>query len=53
VRAAAAERARAAGGDAAEIEVSREVKAVTVEGQRSFVEARVVAVAAGRPRIAH
>ena len=52
VRAAVAERARAAGTDTAEIEVDREIKAATVEGQRSFIEARIVAVAAGRPRIA-
>ncbi|MBL8581917.1 MAG: hydantoinase/oxoprolinase family protein [Rhizobiaceae bacterium] len=52
VRRMAAERAVAAGADAAEIEVTREFKTATVEGQRSFIEARVVAVAAGRPRVA-
>ena len=36
----------------AEIEVERDVRTATVEGQRSFIEARIVAVAAGRPRIA-
>lgn len=48
----AAERAAAAGAADAEIEMSHEVDAATVEGQRSFVEARVTATAAGRPRIA-
>ena len=52
VRASVAERALAAGTDTAEIEVERDVRTATVEGQRSFIEARVVAVAAGRPRIA-
>jgi hypothetical protein len=28
------------------------VRTATVEGQRSFIEARLVATAAGRPRIA-
>ena len=42
----------AAGTDTAEIEVERDVRAATVEGQRMFIEARIVAVAAGRPRIA-
>ena len=36
----------AAGTDTAEIEVDREIKVATVEGQRSFIEARIVAVAA-------
>ena len=52
VRATVAERALAAGTDTAEIEVERDVRSATVEGQRSFIEARIVAVAAGRPRIA-
>ena len=52
VRAAAGDKARAAGTDAAEIELDRDIKVATIEGQRSFIEARVVAVAAGRPRIA-
>ena len=52
VRATVAERALAAGTDTAEIEVERDVRTATVEGQRSFIEARIVAVAAGRPRIA-
>jgi N-methylhydantoinase A/oxoprolinase/acetone carboxylase beta subunit len=52
VRAAVAERAEAAGADTADIEIERDVKTATVEGQRSFIEARIVATAAGRPRIA-
>ena len=41
-----------AGAADAEIVVERDVRAATVEGQRSFVEAFVVATASGRPRIA-
>lgn len=52
VRAAAAEQAKAAGAEAAEIELARDVKAATIEGQRQFIEAAIVATAAGRPRIA-
>jgi N-methylhydantoinase A/oxoprolinase/acetone carboxylase beta subunit len=52
VRALVAVRARQAGAEAAKIEVSQEVKASTIQGRRMFVEARVVAVATGRPRIA-
>jgi N-methylhydantoinase A/oxoprolinase/acetone carboxylase beta subunit len=52
VRELASERALAAGTDAAEIAVSHDVRTSTVEGQRMFIEARVVAVASGRPRIA-
>ena len=52
VRAIASGRALAAGTDAAEIEVTRDLRIATVEGQRTFVEAHVVAVATGRPRIA-
>ncbi len=52
VRRIAGERALAAGTDAAEIEVTRDLKAAVIEGQRSFIEAHVVAVATGRPRIA-
>ena len=50
MRATVAERALAAGTDTAEIEVERDVRTATVEGQRSFIEARIVAVAAGRGR---
>jgi N-methylhydantoinase A/oxoprolinase/acetone carboxylase beta subunit len=52
VRALAAGRAEAAGTDTAEIEVLREFRTSTVEGQRMFIEAHVVAIATGRPRIA-
>lgn len=52
VRERAAERAILAGTDSAEISVSRDVRTATVEGQRSFVEAHIVATASGRPRIA-
>ncbi|MBZ9736335.1 hydantoinase/oxoprolinase family protein [Mesorhizobium sp. CA18] len=52
VRALAADRAKDAGTDSAEINVSTEFKVSTIEGQRMFIEAHVVAVASGRPRIA-
>jgi N-methylhydantoinase A/oxoprolinase/acetone carboxylase beta subunit len=52
VRARAAERAVEAGTDTAEVAATRDIRTATVEGQRSFVEAHVVAVASGRPRIA-
>lgn len=41
-----------AGAEEAEISFERLVEAATVEGRRSFVEARIVATASGRPRIA-
>ncbi|MEI9415700.1 hydantoinase/oxoprolinase family protein [Mesorhizobium sp. Cs1321R2N1] len=52
VRALVAATARDAGTDSAEIEVTTEYRISTVEGQRLFIEAQVVAVASGRPRIA-
>ncbi|MER8543949.1 hydantoinase/oxoprolinase family protein [Mesorhizobium sp. M1334] len=52
VRAIVAERAKDAGTDSAEIEVATEFRVSTVESQRMFIEAHVVAVASGRPRIA-
>ena len=52
VRAIVALRAKDAGTDNAEIDVSTEFKVSTVEAQRMFIEAHVVAVASGRPRIA-
>jgi N-methylhydantoinase A/oxoprolinase/acetone carboxylase beta subunit len=52
IRAIVAERARAAGTDSAEIEVERIVEATTIEGRRMFIEARLIATASGRPRIA-
>ena len=52
VRAEVAARAIAAGGEAAKIEVSRELKTSEIQGRRMFIEAKLVAVATGRPRIA-
>ncbi len=52
VRELAGARALAAGTDVAEITLSNDIRTSTVEGQRMFIEARVVAVASGRPRIA-
>ncbi len=52
VRELAGERAQIAGADVAEISVSQDIRSSTVEGQRMFIEARIVAVASGRPRIA-
>ncbi|MER8396198.1 hydantoinase/oxoprolinase family protein [Mesorhizobium sp. M1340] len=52
VRAIVAERAKDAGSDSAEIEVATEFRVSTVESHRMFIEAHVVAVASGRPRIA-
>ena len=52
VREIASARARDAGTDTAEIELTHDLRTATVEGHRTFVEARIVAVASGRPRIA-
>ncbi|TKT75100.1 hydantoinase/oxoprolinase family protein [Aquamicrobium sp. LC103] len=52
VREAVAVRAAEAGADAARIEVERDVRVAAVEGRRTFIEARLVATASGRPRIA-
>lgn len=52
IRDAARAGAAEAGAAAVEIDVVHEVKASTVEGRRLFVEARLVASASGRPRIA-
>jgi len=52
VRVLAADGAREAGTDMAEIEVTHDLSTSTIEGQRMFIEARIVAVATGRPRIA-
>lgn len=41
-----------AGTDSAEIEIKRDIRVATIEGQRMFVEAQFVAAASGRPRIA-
>jgi N-methylhydantoinase A/oxoprolinase/acetone carboxylase beta subunit len=52
VREAAASAAERAGTDLAHIDVDRDIRAATIEGQRRFVEAIITAVASGRPRIA-
>jgi N-methylhydantoinase A/oxoprolinase/acetone carboxylase beta subunit len=52
VRTIAASRAAEAGTDNAEVEVTCEFHVSTVQDQRMFIEAHVVAVASGRPRIA-
>ncbi|WP_274626238.1 hydantoinase/oxoprolinase family protein [Arvimicrobium flavum] len=52
VRGRASERAAEAGTDAAELTITRDIRTATVEGQRSFVEANIVATATGRPRVA-
>lgn len=52
VRHLAAERASAAGADAVEVTVTSDIRTSTVEGQRMFIEADIVAAASGRPRIA-
>ncbi|MEX2518421.1 MAG: hydantoinase/oxoprolinase family protein [Paracoccaceae bacterium] len=49
-RATALERAEAAGADAAEVKVTWEEKRARVEARAALIEARVVAVASGRPR---
>jgi hypothetical protein len=52
VRSLADERVAEAGATDAEISVSKTFRVSTVEGQRMFIEAEIVAVASGRPRIA-
>ena len=52
VRAMVEQRAGEAGADAAEIEISSDIKTATIEGSRTFIEAVVLATATGRPRIA-
>lgn len=52
IRTLAAARAKEAGAEEANIELIRDVRAATVEGQRTFIEAILIATAAGRPRIA-
>ncbi|MGX7875477.1 hydantoinase/oxoprolinase N-terminal domain-containing protein [Mesorhizobium sp. ORM6] len=52
VRVLAERLAKRAGTDQARIETERQVKVATIEGERSFVEAVIVATATGRPRIA-
>ncbi|MBX3573457.1 MAG: hydantoinase/oxoprolinase family protein [Mesorhizobium sp.] len=52
IRTLAAARAKEAGAEEANIDVLRDIRAATVEGQRTFIEAILTATAAGRPRIA-
>jgi len=52
VRALVAARAEEAGAEAARIEVSHELRTSMIRDRRMFIEAHVVAVATGRPRIA-
>ncbi|BCH20273.1 hydantoinase/oxoprolinase family protein [Mesorhizobium sp. L-8-3] len=52
IRRLVAGKAGAAGTDTAEITMDRDIKSATVEGQRTFIEAILVATASGRPRIA-
>lgn len=52
IRKLAAQRALEAGTDTAEIEVTHDVRASMVDGRRMFIEAHILAVATGRPRIA-
>jgi N-methylhydantoinase A/oxoprolinase/acetone carboxylase beta subunit len=52
VRAAAIELAERAGTDQARVEITRDIRVATVEDERTFVEAFVVATASGRPRVA-
>lgn len=47
-----AEVAVSAGTDTADIQIRRDIRVATIEGQRMFVEAQLVASASGRPRIA-
>ncbi len=46
------ERAGEAGAQDAQVTIERDVKAATVEGSRSFIEALLTATASGRPRVA-
>jgi N-methylhydantoinase A/oxoprolinase/acetone carboxylase beta subunit len=52
IRETVAALALAAGTDTAEVDVTSDIRTSTIEGQRMFIEAQLVAVAAGRPRIA-
>ncbi|MDF1598779.1 hydantoinase/oxoprolinase family protein [Mesorhizobium sp. YIM 152430] len=47
----AREAARRAGSDDVEVDVATDLRTATIEGQRSFIEASLRAVATGRPRI--
>ncbi|CAM5400224.1 N-methylhydantoinase A/oxoprolinase/acetone carboxylase beta subunit [Aquamicrobium terrae] len=52
IRAVAAELAERAGTDQARVEIARDIRVATIENERSFVEAFIVATATGRPRVA-
>ena len=52
LRELAVARAMTAGAEAVEIDMALDIRAATVEGQRTFVEALLTATAAGRPRVA-
>jgi N-methylhydantoinase A/oxoprolinase/acetone carboxylase beta subunit len=52
VRAVAARRALEAGTDTAEIDIEHDFRTAIIESQRMLVEARITAIAHGRPRIA-
>ncbi len=47
----ALQRADAAGASDAHVDLSQEIKAATIEGQRRFIEATINATAHGRPRL--
>lgn len=53
LRSRVAEKAQEAGAGEAEIEMTSDVRAATIEGQRTFIEAVLLATATGRPRIAN
>ena len=48
-----AKRAEAAGADDIDIAVDRKDVSAFTDGQEIFVESRIIAVATGRPRLAH
>ncbi len=52
VRADATALAERAGTDQARVEITRDIRVATIEDERTFVEAFVVATASGRPRVA-
>ena len=52
IRAAAEALAERAGTDHARIEITRDIRVATIQDERTFVEAFVVATATGRPRVA-
>jgi N-methylhydantoinase A/oxoprolinase/acetone carboxylase beta subunit len=51
LRALVADLAGQAGGENPAVSVTRDVNAATIEGERIFVDARITAIATGRPRI--